>query len=156
MHDAKLGCLVIGVATAFGFTLAAPALSGNKAHKATPAAQFEAQDTNDDGRLSPDECAAGARTMFEAMDADQDGKVTAAEMAAAHQKVTGKKAKQHELSAEEKIAVVDTNGDGVLTAQEHEAGAKAMFEKMDTTHDGELSKGEVNAGHARMLKKPGK
>ena len=57
------------------------------------------------------------------------------------------------MSAADKIKVVDTNGDGVLTAEEHAAGSRAMFEKMDTNKDGFLTKDELAAGHARMLKK---
>ena len=117
------------------------------------AAQFKAMDANHDGRLSPDEHAAGAKKMFDAMDADKDGKVTAAEMDAAHQKMTGKKAAANDLSSAEKIKAIDKNGDGILTADEHAAGSKAMFDRMDTDKDGFLSEAELAAGHARMLHK---
>jgi Ca2+-binding EF-hand superfamily protein len=94
--------------------------------------------------------------MFDTMDTNKDGKVTAAEMDAAHEKVTGHKATKDEISAAEKIKVVDTNHDGVLTAQEHEAGADRMFDMMDTNKDGYLSKAELEAGHAKMMAKPAK
>ena len=83
--------------------------------------------------------------MFETMDGNKDGKVTAAEMEAAHQRITGRKATKSDMSAADKIKVVDTNGDGVLTAEEHAAGSRAMFEKMDTNKDGFLTKDELAA-----------
>jgi Ca2+-binding EF-hand superfamily protein len=119
-------------------------------------AQFEMMDSNGDGKISAEEHAAGAKKMFQMMDADNDSKVTAAEMDAAHEKIAGKPksaAKGHEMSAADKIKVVDSNHDGVLSADEHEAGAKAMFEKMDTDKDGFLTKAEMEAGHAKMMSK---
>ena len=110
-------------------------------------------DTNKDGKVSADEHAAASKKMFDTMDANRDGKVTAAEMAAAHQRVTGKKAGKSDMSAADKIRVIDTDGDGILTAEEHAAGSRAMFEKMDTNKDGILTAGEFAAGHASMMKK---
>jgi Ca2+-binding EF-hand superfamily protein len=140
--------------------------------------QFEMMDANGDGKVTPEEHAAGAKKMFEMMDADKDGKVTAAEMDAAHERMMGQKdpkndgtmepkggagraavktaPEKHGMSAAEKIKVVDGNGDGVLTAEEHAAGAKKMFEKMDADHDGTLTKAELAAGHAKMMHKAAK
>ena len=111
-------------------------------------------DTNKDGKLSAEEHATASKKMFDMMDANRDGKVTAAEMTAAHQRITGKKAKKADMSAADKIKVIDTDGDGILTVEEHAAGSRAMFEKMDTGKDGFLTKDELAAGHAQMLKKP--
>jgi Ca2+-binding EF-hand superfamily protein len=114
--------------------------------------EFQMMDTNGDGKVSADEHAAGAKKMFEMMDVNKDGKVTAAEMDEAHERMMAmregkgsdktpdktadkkpeKKPEAKGMSAAEKIKVVDTNGDGVLTAEEHVAGSKMMFEKMDT------------------------
>ncbi len=115
--------------------------------------EFSKMDTNKDGRVSAEEHATGAKLMFDAMDANKDGKVTAAEMDAAHKRVTGVKAAKDDLSAAEKIKVIDKDGDGILSAEEHAAGSRSMFEKMDTNKDGFLSKAELAAGHANMLKK---
>ena len=119
-----------------------------------PDTEFMTMDANKDGMISADEHATASKKMFDTMDANRDGKVTAAEMDVAHQRVTGKKAKKSDLSAAEKIKVVDTDSDGILTAAEHAAGSSSMFEKMDTNKDGFLSKAEFVAGHANMLKKP--
>ena len=126
--------------------------AGPKAAK--PDAEFVAMDTNRDGKVFAGEHAAASKRIFDMMDANRDGKVTAAEMTAAHPRVTGKKATKSDLSAAEKIKVIDTDGDGILTAEEHAAGSRAMFEKMDTNKDGFLTKGEIAAGHAQMMKKP--
>ena len=121
---------------------------------AKPDTEFMTMDANKDGKISADEHATASKKMFDTMDANRDGKVTAAEMDAAHKRVTGKKAKKSDLSAAEKIKVVDTDSDGILTAAEHAAGSSSMFEKMDTDKDGFLTKSEFAAGHASMLKKP--
>ena len=116
---------------------------------------FQMMDSNGDGKISADEHEAGAKMMFDKMDANKDGKVTAAEMDAAHEQIAGKAKKPH-MSAADKIKVVDSNHDGVLSEQEHVAGAKMMFDKMDTDKDGFLTKAEMEAGHARMMAKPQK
>jgi hypothetical protein len=122
--------------------VAAPDMSG-----------FAAMDANKDGRISDAEHATAARKMFIEMDADKDGKVTAAEMDAAHMKVTGKKPRKGDKSAAEKIRAIDTDGDGMLTAEEHGAGARKIMVLMDTDKDGYLSPAELQAGQASMLKK---
>lgn len=116
-------------------------------------AQFNAMDSDRDGRLSPAEHAAGAKRMFDFMDANRDGEVTATEMDASQQKLTGHKAGDRDLSSAEKIKVVDTDRNGILTASEHASGSTTMFGRMDTNKDGFVSKPEMAAGHARMLHK---
>jgi len=136
-----------------GLAISTGAYGGNESKTNAADAQFNAMDTNRDGKLSPEEHAAGAKKMFDTMDADKNGIVTSVEMDAAHEKVTGNKTTQGEMSSAEKIKVVDANGDGILTAEEHAAGSKMMFDKMDTNKDGFVSKAELTAGHAKMLKK---
>jgi Ca2+-binding EF-hand superfamily protein len=133
--------------------LASPSLAADP-KSATADAEFVKMDTNKDGKISADEHALGAKQMFDTMDRNKDGKVTAAEMEAAHQSITGRKATKSDMTAADKIKVVDTDRDGVLTAEEHAAGSRAMFEKMDTDKDGFLTKAELAAGHANMMKKP--
>ena len=89
--------------------------------------------------------------MFDTMDADKDGIVTSSEMDAGHEQITGHKPGTSELSSEEKIRVVDTNVDGILTTEEHAAGSRRMFQKMDTDKNGVLSRAELATGHANML-----
>jgi Ca2+-binding EF-hand superfamily protein len=121
-------------------------------------------DANGDGRVTAEEHAAGAAKMFKEMDADSDGRVTAKEMDAMHAKM----AKEHmgkdgdkdaaqagkygkEKSSAAKIAMMDKDHDGLMSAKEHEAGAKEMFGKMDSDKDGSLSAGEIETGHRKMM-----
>ena len=136
--------------------------------------KFKTMDSNGDGKITAAEHAAGAKAMFDRMDANHDGNVTAAEMDAGHammkdrdddmhgmkagEKAKAGKAMDHDMddmdmSSADKIAKMDTNGDGMLSATEHEAGAAAMFKDMDSNGDGNLSRSEMKAGH-RMMKKP--
>jgi Ca2+-binding EF-hand superfamily protein len=131
--------LVLGVAGACVVGLPAAAFADQQP-------PFESMDTNGDGKISPAEDAAVAARMFETMDANRDHKVTVTEMAAAYQKTTGAKADKGATTAAEIMKMVDSNGDGVLSADEHAALAKAMFATMDANHDGFLSKAEVKGG----------
>ena len=145
----SLGSIVLAGAAA----LASVAIAAGPKPAAADA-EFRTMDTNKDGKVSADEHAAASKKMFDMMDGTKDGKVTVAEMDAAHQRVTGRKTKKSDMSAADKIKMIDTNGDGILTAEEHAAGSRSMFEKMDADKDGFLTKTELAAGHASMMKKP--
>lgn len=58
------------------------------------------------------------------------------------------------MSAADRIASMDSNRDGMLSAAEHEAGAAAMFRQMDSDGDGSLTRDEMAAGHARRMQAP--
>jgi Ca2+-binding EF-hand superfamily protein len=140
------------IALVSGVMLASLALgAGPKAGK--PDAEFTAMDANKDGKVFTEEHPRASRKMFVTMCANADGKVTTAEMDAAHERVTGKKAKRTDMSSADKIKAIDTDGDGILPAEVHAAGSRSMFEKMGTDKDGFLTGDELAAGHAQMLKK---
>jgi Ca2+-binding EF-hand superfamily protein len=132
---------LLPVAAVLAWSVALAALSG-----------FDAMDADRDGAVSEQEHANAVAAMFKSMDADGDGRVTAAEMHAAQEKVTGKPAGAGELSAEEKIRVVDGDGDGVLTRDEHGDASRALFGKMDSDRSGSLSPAEFEAGHVALQK----
>jgi Ca2+-binding EF-hand superfamily protein len=115
--------------------------------------EMKMMDTNGDGKVSAEEHAAGAGRMFATIDANRDGRVTAAEMGAAHERVTGHKPAKGEMGAAEKIKVIDTDGDGALTAEEHRAGSKKMFDLMDANKDGALTREEMSAGQAMKMQR---
>ena len=48
-------------------------------------------------------------------------------------------------------AMMDTDGDGAISAAEHAAGAAAMFAKADADADGSISADEMHAMHGRMM-----
>ena len=50
----------------------------------------------------------------------------------------------------DKFKMMDSNGDGMISASEHAAGVKSMFDKMDANHDGSVTAAEMDAGHQRM------
>lgn len=52
----------------------------------------------------------------------------------------------------DKMATMDSNGDGKVTQAEHTAGANAMFGKLDTNGDGKVTAAEMDAGHTAMGK----
>jgi hypothetical protein len=137
-------------------------------------------DTNSDGKVTATEHADGAKKMFTKMDSNKDGSVTAAEMDAAHPMMKHHKDKQDAtmsrnedglakenaadkayskddkhggkmMSSSQKIAKLDSNGDGKLSAEEHSMGAKKMFTKMDSDSDGTLTAQELKDGHREMM-----
>lgn len=117
-------------------------------------AEMRLMDANKDGKVSAAEHVAGAQEMFKAMDGNQDNRVTSEEMDATQKPWKSQDAahhKGHGASAAAKIKVIDTNGDGALTAQEHAAGSKAMFTKMDGDKDGYLTTAEIKAGHKELM-----
>lgn len=54
------------------------------------------------------------------------------------------------MNKDDHSAMMDTDGDGSISAAEHAAGARAMFDRMDTDRDGSVSAAEMDAAHARM------
>ncbi|HJW45913.1 MAG TPA: hypothetical protein VJ484_05435 [Lysobacter sp.] len=128
-----------------GLLVAAGAWAGGN-----PADKFKAMDTNGDGMISANEHASGVRAMFDRMDANRDGNVTTAEMDASHKMKGGDKGMQHDMSSADKIAKMDTNGDGMMSSSEHDAGAQTKFIEMDSDKNGSVSMAEMDAGHATM------
>jgi Ca2+-binding EF-hand superfamily protein len=158
MKIRRLQITLVALPALCGFGFASTARANDSEGKAMGGGEFHMMDSNGDGKISADEHAAGAKMMFDKMDTDKDGKVTAAEMDTAHERMAKMMGKEHkaghaDMTSADKIKAMDTNHDGVLSAEEHAAGAKMMFDKMDTDKDGYLSKSEMEAGHARLMSK---
>jgi Ca2+-binding EF-hand superfamily protein len=144
--------LLVCVAGALATSAAVAEKAGDS--KWSEEAQFKMMDANGDGKVTTAEHAAGARNMFVELDADKDGKVTAPEMDAAHagMKSKGEHAgKHHEMSSAQKIAVIDKNKDGAVSAEEHAKGSKEMFGKMDADRSGDLTWQECKEGHEKLM-----
>lgn len=135
-------------------------------------------DKDGDGKVTQAEHTAGAKMMFGKLDSNKDGSVTAQEMDAAHgmkheghatartegtpdrERMEDKKAYDPAgkgksmpkgMSSQQKIAAMDTNNDGKLSAAEHAAGSKQMFSKMDADSDGSLTAQEWREGHRTQM-----
>src|SRR5579863_4425000 len=88
------------------------------------------------------------------MDTNGDGKVTVEEMTTEmekHPKMMGKPGAEEMVT--EKVKMMDTNHDGVISEDEFVANSKTMFDKIDTNHDGYLTKSEMKAAHEKMKSK---
>lgn len=53
---------------------------------------------------------------------------------------------------EDKLSMMDKDGDGKISAMEYAEGTRAMFGKMDTNQDGAVTEEEMDAAHASMGK----
>jgi hypothetical protein len=56
----------------------------------------------------------------------------------------------HASANDDKMQMMDTNKDGVISAAEHAAGARQMYSKMDANGDGSLSAAELQTSHSDM------
>ena len=117
-----------------------PALAFAQAAPTPREAAFARMDGNGDGRVSPDEHREAAKAAFDAMDADHNYSVTADELEAASPQRDG------ELSAAQRIALIDGNDDGILGDDENRLAAEAEFERLDANGDGALELAEVKSG----------
>ena len=122
---------------------------------ANVAASDAFRDMDRDGNrvLTAAEHVDGTRAMFREMDADRDEIVTAEEMTAAQEAITGRPRAEGEMTSEEKIAEIDKDRDGRLSAKEHAAGARRSFDRMDADRNGTLSEAEYLAAQALKKKR---
>jgi Ca2+-binding EF-hand superfamily protein len=115
---------------------------------------FQRMDSNNDGRISAQEHAAGVQAMFVRMDANKDGAITADEMAAGHGWMGGgHDGDDHGMHGgmHAWMSRMDANHDGEITAAEHAAAASAMFARMDANHDGKITAAEMQVGHGQAM-----
>lgn len=112
-------------------------------------------DKNGDGFVSREE-AVGHKMLeknFDAIDTNKDGKLSKDERRAFHE---GKREQLKEKKAEfdAKFKAADKNGDGALTKQEAETGKMGMiakrFDQIDANHDGKVTPEELGAARKDM------
>lgn len=149
----------LAVCVATGLLVATSALTDEEhpKHGSHSAMMVKMMDANQDGKITGEEHEAGAKKMFERMDANNDGQVSETEMSDHHREMMNKHhgKRMTEMSSAEKIRTIDTNEDGLLTAQEHAVASKHMFGKMDKDQDGILTTAEIDAGHKKMMSSSG-
>lgn len=106
------------------------------------AAEKRAAERGKDGL--PERHAARMSKFFEKADADGDGALTAEELQAAKSKKhDGKKAEgMKDGKRGDRLARLDTDGDGKVSEAEFMARSDKMFEKLDRNDDGKIEHGE--------------
>jgi len=130
-----------------GLTLATSAFAADAVNDHV-AATIKAMDTNHDGMVSAAEHAAYAKAQFDAMDTNHDGQVTVAEMDAARMaKLKIKTAIALIPASATLIKPMDSNSDGMVSAEEHATAAEKDFNTMDANHDGQLNADEMRVGY---------
>lgn len=101
---------------------------------------FDRFDADKDGVITKAEIMAKRSERFEALDADKDGGVTAEEMVQAAMK-------RIEERVNRRMAWLDMDGDGKLSALEFEAGRRGggmtRFIRMDENGDGQITREEA-------------
>ena len=115
---------------------------------------FAAADTDQDGKITPEEFAAYRLAQVAGIDVDGDGKLSASEIAA--QQMRGMQARAEKRAAR-MIESHDVDGDGLLSIEELAAppmGAK-LLARMDTDGDGSVSQAEFDAMKAGMQGRDG-
>lgn len=101
--------------------------------------RFSSWDRDRNDLLTLDEYRAEARADFDAMDDDANGNVSAEEMEEVDPQSDG------EMSTAQKIALHDTNEDGVLSLEEHENAVEKRFGDIDTNDDDNLGRDELKS-----------
>lgn len=110
---------------------------GGKGHKAAR------MDTDNDGRVSQAEHDSWAQEKFADMDTDGDGRLGSAE-------IEGRGMGKGHGAMSGKLQGMDTNMDGVVSAEEHLAGSRDAFAQLDSDGDGFLSSIERQADRTAM------
>lgn len=130
--------------------------AGQDPAAAAPAGQVRpaSVDADGDGSVSAQEHERAAKLMFQRLDVNGDGSVGAAEMDARLPGAGGGNASAQVTSAE-RIKLLDSDGDGLLSQAEHGAGAQRMFAQLDANQDGRVSPEEHEAARAEVKKRAG-
>lgn len=135
-------------------------------HSMGPRIDFDAVDTNKDGKITPAEIAANRAARFTAADTNGDGKLDRAELAAELQNMIADRmadrmaaraldmldAELQNMIADRMVAraldMLDADRDGALSAEEMAAGpgfGAQMFTRLDADKDGAVTRAELDA-----------
>jgi Ca2+-binding EF-hand superfamily protein len=119
-------------------------------------ARFAKMDADGNGQLDAADMSARTKAHFTKMDADKNGSISEAEFMAAHAAMMGGLGEDkggydgrhmgrmgHDG---DRMAMVDTNGDKIISKTEFTAAAQARFAKKDKDNNGVLSGDELKHG----------
>lgn len=153
-RNKTLTAIVLGAVLAGSLAPAAMA-KGMHDHGPMQMLNFDAIDTDKDGKITAEEFAAFRTAEFAKSDTNSNGQVSADELAAKH--IADATARAAEMAAK-MIERMDQNADGQISPEEMEAGPRpvSMFERADADGDGALTKAEVEDGMAKMRGKHGR
>jgi Ca2+-binding EF-hand superfamily protein len=133
--------------------LAAAVQAGEK--PASPPAGRNSVDANADGIVTREEAQAHPRFagQFDAVDTNKDGKLDAAEMNVHREAMRG----QRRAEAQARWTAADKDGDGAISRQEADEslpGLAGRFDSLDANRDGKVGRDEMH--NARMRERSGK
>ncbi len=129
--------------------------------------KFDRLDTNGDGVITRAEFDSETASRKERhkerrmkfMDANKDGQITdedrklRQEKRAEMRKERGERSKRGDRKKVSHWERIDSNGDGLISAQEFRSGAEKMFERMDANDDGMLTEGEGRKRRKRLKRR---
>lgn len=119
-----------------------------------PRMDFDAMDTDNDGKLTRAEIQARGQERFKAADSDGDGALSAEEMVAAAQ---ARAAERATAMHERMLQWRDSDGDGKLSFDEMGSNRMVrMMERADTDNDGAVSQDEMAQMRDKMGKRGGR
>ena len=126
-------------------------------NRGAPPPNIEKMDTNADGAISKDEIDANRAERFYEADVNGDNLVSPEEFATFSEAERERRMQERQ---ERRFSRLDSDGDGLITAEEHAAAADErvdrMFARMDTDSDGVISEAEREAAREMMSERRGK
>ena len=150
---AKTALATIALAAVLAVGLGADAAMARMGESGSrPALDFDALDTDADGRITRPEMDAWHAGRFARIDADGDGFVTAAELQAHFGTEAHPRA---ERMVKRMIEKLDKDDDGRISAAELEARPRParMFDRLDSDGDGAITRAELETAQTRMAER---
>ncbi|MDQ3205367.1 MAG: hypothetical protein M3Q40_02405 [Pseudomonadota bacterium] len=147
------GTLAVALAFPLASTGATSAAAQSEPGRGPAAAAPAPVDADGDGGVSAQEHERAAKLMFQRMDGDGNGRVDAGELDAAL--TANGRAGAAQVTSQERIRLLDSDGDGLLSQQEHGSGAQRMFVQLDANADGRITAQEHAAARAKVAARAG-